>query len=336
MSRSPGTPDRRRSRPRVAPIAAPEVAVGPAPGAALGRSAACRTCPSPGLTRRRDRAPARRPDRGVGRRPVRAPGRRGERGVDPRRRDARVQRGARRPRSPPLEHELAADPAAGLHRAAGARVPARDAARDPVHRSRTTRRRSPPTRPARPRSASARVVDRRSPLESWLDLLFGEPVEPDGPADRPPPVRATDARTALPAPTRGPYAGVDARRPESSRRRRVMAPLRAARGGGGRASRMITIPIEDWVFAVCRPRRRRPAADHRRVRRHPRRAARRLRLRHRRHLDHADPARVHRDVRRRRPVRDPGARPPRRPGGDRRRRARASAARRSPAACSAS
>jgi hypothetical protein len=42
---------------------------------------------------------------------------------------------------------------------------------------------APPLGPDAPGSAAVRlgaVADRRSPLESWLDLLFGTPDEPKG------------------------------------------------------------------------------------------------------------------------------------------------------------
>ena len=73
-----------------------------------------------------------------------------------------------------------------------------------------------------------------------------------------------------------------------------------------------------------RARRRRAAPGDRPPRRHPRRHPRRAahRLLDRRRLAHAAAARVHRDVRRRRHLRDAGPGPPRRPGGARRRRVR--------------
>ena len=81
---------------------------------------------------------------------------------------------------------------------------------------------------------------------------------------------------------------------------------------------MIDDPGRGLHLRRLRPRRRRAAADHRPRRRHP--AGARPRLRRRRRVAHAAAAVVHLDVRRRRPVRDPGPRPPRRPGGARRRR----------------
>ena len=83
---------------------------------------------------------------------------------------------------------------------------------------------------------------------------------------------------------------------------------------------MITIPIEDLGVHPVHARRRRAAAGHGPRRRHPRRHPRRAphRLRHRRRVADAAAARVRVDVRRRRAVRDAGARHPRWTGGGRR------------------
>ena len=247
MSRPPARPTAADSDPDRAERTAPEVDPGLAPAAASG-TGSLSDLPVAGLTRRRVALAARRPDRRVDRRRCsRARSSEASDGVDPRRRDARVQRRARRPRSPPLQRELQHDPAARAtsrsRRASTASAMPREI---PFTLGPTTPRRSAADAPGSAAVRLGAVADRRSPLESWLDAPVRHARRARGrPDHRSGLTHRTSNRPS--GRRRRPYPGVDAQPP--SRRAPARWRLRAAEGG--RAQRMITIPVEDLVFVVC-------------------------------------------------------------------------------------
>ena len=227
------------SRPSPAP--APRIGRSGGPGAARrrldagrrrGPRAASRTCPSRASPAAGSRILLGGARRGLGHRPVRAPGQRGERGHRPGRRDAHRQRPARSRTSRRLEDELALIQRQAYIEQAGARVPARARRARSRSPSPTTPRRSPPTRPARPRSGSGRTRSDATPL----DVVGSAAVRRvDRRRRTEPAAPPAHARTDLPRARDPAGPMLDASAPAMRRRRadRGAARRRPGRGGLG-------------------------------------------------------------------------------------------------------